>query len=62
MTRWIVLLTLAAAPGAFAAPRVPADDSVVLEKLPLRPGDPVAAELRRLRASVAAAPADPLEP
>ena len=43
---------------AFAAPFLPSDDKVVLETLPGRPGDPAAAELRRLRALVAAAPRD----
>lgn len=41
-----------------AAPFVPRGDAVVLETLPGRPGDPAAAELRRLRAAVAAAPTD----
>jgi Tfp pilus assembly protein PilF len=52
------LLCLALSPAA-AAPRLPADEGEVLERLPVRPGDPVAAELRRLRAAVAAGPADP---
>lgn len=43
---------------AAAAPFVPRDDAVVLETLPGKPGDPTAAELRRLRAAVAAAPTD----
>lgn len=51
------LLCLAAASSP-AAPRLPADDGEVLERLPLRPGDPVAAELRALRAAARAAPAD----
>lgn len=51
-------LALASAP-LWSAPRMPADDSVVLETLRVRPGDPAAAELRRLRAAVAAAPNDP---
>lgn len=37
-----------------AAPFLPRDDAVVLETLPGRPGDPAAAELRRLRAAVVA--------
>jgi len=49
------LILLASAPAA-AAPYLPASDATVLETLPGKPGDPVAAELRRLRASVAAAP------
>lgn len=51
-----VLLT---ATVAWAAPQVPRDDREVLERLPVRPSDPLAAELRTLRAAVAAAPADP---
>src|SRR5881392_3562796 len=34
------------AAGACAAPYVPKDDTTVLERLPVRPGDPVARELR----------------
>lgn len=44
---------------AAAAPRLPTDAREVLERLPISPGDPVAAELRRLRAAAAAAPAEP---
>jgi tetratricopeptide (TPR) repeat protein len=53
------LLALAAvslAPAAHAAPYVPRDDSIVLEHLPVRPSDPVARELRQLRADLAANP------
>ena len=42
--------------SAHAAPYVPKDDSVVLEHLPVRPSDPVARELRQLRAELAASP------
>jgi len=35
--------------GALAAPYTPRDESTVLERLPLRRSDPVAAELRQLR-------------
>jgi Tfp pilus assembly protein PilF len=49
---------LAVSTLAGAAPYLPKDDTVVLERLPVRPGDPAAAELRRLRAEAAAAPAD----
>jgi hypothetical protein len=59
MYHWIAWLALAAAPSAMAAPHVPADDATVLERLPIRPGDPVAAELRGLRAATAAAPSNP---
>ena len=50
------LLCLALA--AHAAPRVPASDVTVLERLPTRPNDPVMKELRAMRAAVAASPAD----
>ena len=43
---------------ASAAPYRPANDSVVLERLPTRPGDPVQRELQGLRARHAANPAD----
>lgn len=52
------LLCLTALQGA-AAPRLPADEREVLERLPIKPGDPVAAELRGLRAAAAAVPPDP---
>jgi hypothetical protein len=41
-----------------AAPYRPANDSVVLERLPSRPGDPVQRELQALRARHAANPGD----
>jgi Tfp pilus assembly protein PilF len=40
--------------GAFAAPYTPKDDSTVLERLPMRRSDPVAAELRQLRGAALA--------
>ena len=43
---------------AGAAPFVPRSDAQVLERLPTRPSDPVAIELRRLRANLAADPSD----
>ncbi len=46
------------APGAWGAPHVPKDDAEVLERLPARRDDPAMAELRRLRAALAAAPDD----
>lgn len=49
----------AVATVASAAPYVPRDDAAVLERLPVRASDPIAAEFRRLRAEVAAAPSDP---
>lgn len=39
---------------AHAAPRIPQDDAEVLERLPLRRGDPVARELRQLRGAALA--------
>jgi hypothetical protein len=53
------LVLLGAALAAGAVPRVPTADSEVLETLPGKPGDPAAAELRRLRAGVQAAPRNP---
>ena len=41
-----------------AAPYTPASDAQVLERLPIRPADPVARELRALRALLAARPGD----
>lgn len=43
---------------AVAAPFIPASDDQVLEILPVKAGDPVARELRELRAALAARPAD----
>ena len=57
------LLALAAAVlagPALSAPYAPAADSMVLERLPGRPGDPAQAELRSLRSALAAAPRDPV--
>lgn len=51
-------MALLASQVACAAPFVPRDDAAVLERLPGKPGDPAALELRRLRAAVAAAPTD----
>ena len=44
---------------ALAAPFIPATDDQVLERLPIKPGDPVARELRTLRVAAAARPDDP---
>ncbi len=44
--------------AAHAAPFLPADEGAVLERLPVRPGDPISRELRRLRADLAADPQD----
>src|SRR3954471_17144983 len=43
---------------AGAAPRLPANDAEVLERLPGRRDDPTMAELRALRAAAAADPAN----
>lgn len=60
MRAWVALVVaLCAVPAAHPAPHVPADEAAVLETLPVRPGDPAASELRRLRAAAAAAPDDP---
>jgi len=54
-----VLLISALAVAAHAAPRKPAADSEVLERLPLRAGDGSARELAGLRGKMVAAPDDP---
>jgi len=46
------------APAVSAAPYVPKDDASVLERLPVKPADPVGRELRDLRARLAAQPDD----
>jgi len=57
VTDWLRVFALASfAIIAYAAPYVPKEDSVVLEHLPVRPSDPVARELRQLRAELAANP------
>ena len=57
MTLLFLLVALAAATPAEAAPRVPVGDGVVLERLAGRPSD--RSELRRLRAALAANPRNP---
>ena len=54
LLRALALASFAVA--AYAAPYVPMDDATVLERLPVRPGDPVARELRQLRAELTANP------
>ena len=54
LLRALALASLAVA--AYAAPYVPAEDATVLERLPVRPGDPVARELRQLRAELTSNP------
>lgn len=44
--------------AAAAAPHIPQNDAVVLERLPMKATDPVARELRELRARLAAQPGD----
>lgn len=56
----LAALLAAGATSGICAPFVPAGDDVVLERLPVRAADPVAAELRTLRAAVRTAPADPV--
>ena len=52
------LLLLLAMSNAEAAPRTPASDAEVLEKLPARAGDSTARELSELRATLVQAPTD----
>ena len=54
--RCLIAIALATIVPAVAAPYIPKSDAEILETLPSRPNDPAAAELRRLRAAVAAAP------
>src|SRR5258708_9362483 len=54
LLRALALTSLAVA--GHAAPYVPTDDATVLQRLPVRPGDPVARELRQLRAELTANP------
>src|SRR5207244_9251419 len=57
LTDWLRALAIASfAAAACAAPYVPKDDATVLERLPVRPGDPIARELRQLRAELARDP------
>ncbi len=58
---WLVLAGLSCtilSVSVSAAPYTPASDAQVLERLPFRPADPVARELRELRARLAARPDD----
>lgn len=54
----VMALVLALGGSALAAPRTPATDAEVLEKLPTRATDSTARELAGLRAAVAKAPTD----
>jgi hypothetical protein len=53
-----LLLAMAAAPAAHAAPFTPGDDAQVLERVPARSGNPRARELQSLRAAAQRAPRD----
>jgi Tfp pilus assembly protein PilF len=54
----VAAIVAVSACGAGSAPFTPKDDTQVLERLPARPSDPAMAELRRLRAALAARPND----
>ena len=54
---WLAAAALCAGPVT-AAPYIPKDDAAVVERLPLKPGDPVNRELRDLRQTLAAHPED----
>ena len=66
VSRWVLTccLSLGSLPIAVAAPRIPAQASEVLERLPMRPTDTSARELAALRAEVnqsaASNPTDPM--
>ena len=53
---WLLTAAMLCAGNLAAAPRLPASDNEVLERLPVRPGDPLARELAALRAAAAAEP------
>ncbi len=53
-------VVLCVAHSALAVPYVPSSDAQVLEKLPFKPGDPAARELRTLRAALQESPHDPV--
>ncbi|MBS0335958.1 MAG: hypothetical protein JSS40_03930 [Proteobacteria bacterium] len=56
---WLLGAGLLLAPLAVSsAPYTPSSDAQVLERLPIKPADPVARELRGLRAALAARPGD----
>lgn len=54
---WVAVAVLPCAGSAVSAPYLPADDGVVLERLPEK-GDPGVRELKRMRAALAATPRD----
>ena len=55
----VLLSTWLVANPSVSAPKVPDNDSIVLERLPSRPTDPNQRELRRLRKASVANPLDP---
>lgn len=57
--RLVALICLLPPVIAMAAPFVPSDDRQVLERLPIRPADPITRELREARQRLAASPASP---
>ncbi len=60
MKPFLTLLLLGAVTATvYGAPYIPKEDAQVLERLPGRRDDPAMAELRQLRAALAAAPKDP---
>lgn len=54
----IAAVAAIASAAAAAAPHIPASDGQVLERLPIKPSDPLTRELRQLRAELAARPSD----
>ncbi len=57
--RWVGLALALCCAAVQAAPRTPAQDSEIVERLPFKPGDTTARELSKLRAAVAKSPTDP---
>lgn len=57
--RLVVFLCVLYPAVAPAAPFIPNDDQQILERLPIRPADPVTRELREARRRLIAAPANP---
>lgn len=55
----LTLLLLLCTMPVWSAPHIPENDSVVLERLPLKAGDTTSRELRELRNSLAKNPSDP---
>ena len=55
----LTLLLLLCTMPVWAAPHIPENDNIVLERLPLKAGDATSRELRQLRGALAANPSDP---